>query len=113
MSAMFREGFKQVREPDGSTLSYGEVLGAHGFAFEQCTQERQGPHYCELSMRRVVPSGRQDEELQLCVEITQRYTNGSNSRRMFGSMTLRGKALEAFCRRVLERADSLKDIKPL
>ena len=111
MTAMWTEGFKQVRDADGSTLSWGQALGAYGFTVERRTDEAQGAHYTELSLRRVKPAGNAEEELQMSVELTQRYNSGANSRHMYGCITLRGRALEEFCRRVVERADTLAELR--
>jgi hypothetical protein len=96
-------------------LRWGRTLGAYGFGF---TLEREGPRdpgliETELTLRRVFRSELGGPELQIGVEITQRYRSGSNSRRMLGSLALRGPSLADFAKLVLfvEGSKALDDAK--
>ena len=95
--------FKATPKKAGDVM-YGESYGAYGFSFATTNEgpREPGPKTTTMSLRRVVPTGRWDPEIQMAVDITQRYRSGANSRTVTGYLTLRGEALREFCRRVLE-----------
>jgi hypothetical protein len=78
---------------------WGEFYGGYGFAFVSTNEAPRegGPRSTEISLRRVSRKELDGEhELQLSIEIVQRYRSGANSRRMLGSVSLRGEALDKF-----------------
>lgn len=98
---LFSHATKTVRDPGtGVVTKFGEVLGGYDYAFEVTSEPAKspGPQDTTLSLRRVRVGDR--DELQIAVEITQRYRSGANSRRMSGWITLRGEMLKAFIQRV-------------
>ena len=100
---MFK-GKPKAQRTDYALVEHGESYGAYGYSWRSTFEgvRSPGPLETDISLRRVTPAGRSEPEVQIAVELVQRYRTGSNSRRMHGSMTLRGEALREFCRRVLE-----------
>lgn len=107
---MFK-GQPKKQRTDYSLVEYGESYGAYGYSWRSTFEgvRSPGPLETDISLRRVTNPTLNEPEVQIAVELVQRYRTGSNSRRMHGSMTLRGEALREFCKRVLEEMPVTKD----
>jgi len=84
-------------------VEWGSTPGDYGMTFASTFTGPRDPGPCttELSVRRVIHPRIAGPELQITMEITQRYSSGANSRRMHGNICLHGEALAEFTRRVL------------
>jgi hypothetical protein len=103
MSMFKNPPFSQNRIGTKGRTLWGPAYGDYGVTFLGTFEGPRdpGPVDTELSLRRVYRREVSGPELQVSVELTQRYRSGASSRHMLGSLGLYGPALTEFARSVL------------